>query len=975
MADITNYQAIPIKELLGDLSSYKYNPSLIQRRILDHLEDITSGQINIVDPTNPFIFLLEASCVNTALSIQENTYSLRKTYPALMQNEEDAYLHMSDLDYLDRFATPATANFTFYLELNSVLSNLVKVPNENFSKITIPRNTEILIDDITFSLQYPINISKHDSGIVQISYDASIKTPLLNLTTNIIDYTVRRDVSGVSWIVFKIPMTQFKITTSQHPIHLSRVFIENISYPDDFYFARIYQKTDDNSEWVEIKTTHTEQVYDPYTPTAVIKVLDGFIRVFIPPIYTMSEKIKGTVRIDVYGTKGNIDINFSNYPLEDFTVVLKAIDDVADLNTYTNAFDQITYFAVTDETVVSGSKSMSFTDLRRSIILNTIGDRNLPITQNQLQYYINNRGFEIYKQIDTLTDRIFVATRTLPASRDRYPITTIATTMDTLIDNISNIKNHYSVVNNSSRFTIKAFTIFENVNGKLRLLSLEEKDWLLSLPQRTYVETVNTKSLLVTPFTYVVDLDNNEIDLRSYYLNNPKLSNLNFVDQNTSLGFIVNTNGYSIEKTEFGFRIEIITKSGNFYKSLNTSDVGVQLIYKLQNQNIYAYLEGEFIGTTDTEERKYKFDIHTNHDIDKDDNIYVTNFRISTNNNIILPMSLNEEFIIIHYTMMNVPNYKAIEADNILGTFMSNIPIRAATHETIKSNLGYTLKSLWRHSRTSISAEVYETYAEDIPMFYEHDVYEKDPKTGLIFNMGDDCVFRYNLIHAKNEIVKDIDGNVIYKHRKGDVKLDSNGNRIQKIDPDMYCYLDILLLDYKAYVATRSDYKEYFTHTIHTIVSWVINNMKEFSDVLLERTKIFYMPKKNIGRTNVITAEGAIRNIDISQSLKVQYYVSDLVYKNIDTRSNIDYRTIKIISEYINNNRVAIADIITTLKDEFIGTIDSVTVSGLGGEYDLKLCYIEENQGNLSINKKLIREPNGELALVEDIEIEYIRMS
>ena len=83
MPDITQFDIAPIEELKSKLELYKYNASLMQRVILDTLTDVTNGKINIVDPTNPFVFLLESSVVNTSLFIQENYVNLRRQYPVL----------------------------------------------------------------------------------------------------------------------------------------------------------------------------------------------------------------------------------------------------------------------------------------------------------------------------------------------------------------------------------------------------------------------------------------------------------------------------------------------------------------------------------------------------------------------------------------------------------------------------------------------------------------------------------------------------------------------------------------------------------------------------------------------------------------------------------------------------------------------------------------------------------------------------
>ena len=100
-----------IPEILNQIKKYQYNPSGIQRVQLSYLKDITKGVVNIVDPTNPFIFALESSAVNTAAFMIENKAAMNRLYPRNAITPDDVYLHMSDKDYIGRFATPSRVKF------------------------------------------------------------------------------------------------------------------------------------------------------------------------------------------------------------------------------------------------------------------------------------------------------------------------------------------------------------------------------------------------------------------------------------------------------------------------------------------------------------------------------------------------------------------------------------------------------------------------------------------------------------------------------------------------------------------------------------------------------------------------------------------------------------------------------------------------------------------------------------------------
>ena len=111
----------PVNSLMADVSLYQYNPGLIQRSVLSKLSDAMNGTLEIVDPTNPFVFSLESASVLTAAAMVKNEANTRKQYPYSAQDEEDLYLHMSDKDYIDRFATPSSTTFSILIPKEELL--------------------------------------------------------------------------------------------------------------------------------------------------------------------------------------------------------------------------------------------------------------------------------------------------------------------------------------------------------------------------------------------------------------------------------------------------------------------------------------------------------------------------------------------------------------------------------------------------------------------------------------------------------------------------------------------------------------------------------------------------------------------------------------------------------------------------------------------------------------------------------------
>ena len=93
-----------VEKMLSEIIKYKNDPGSIQKTVLNTLVEVSNGTIDVVDPTSPFVFCLEASSILTASFMSENEIYNRKQYPLSAQTAEDLYPHMSDKDFFDRFA-------------------------------------------------------------------------------------------------------------------------------------------------------------------------------------------------------------------------------------------------------------------------------------------------------------------------------------------------------------------------------------------------------------------------------------------------------------------------------------------------------------------------------------------------------------------------------------------------------------------------------------------------------------------------------------------------------------------------------------------------------------------------------------------------------------------------------------------------------------------------------------------------------
>jgi hypothetical protein len=133
-----------------DLKNFIYNPNLAQEAVLSTLYDATKGKIDIPDPTNPFIFLLENQALISSAAIHEVSSAVRKMYPHLALNKEELYHHLADTELVDIFASPSNGQFRLYINKNNMLE--FGYESETYVELKIPKYTSITVSDIPFLL-------------------------------------------------------------------------------------------------------------------------------------------------------------------------------------------------------------------------------------------------------------------------------------------------------------------------------------------------------------------------------------------------------------------------------------------------------------------------------------------------------------------------------------------------------------------------------------------------------------------------------------------------------------------------------------------------------------------------------------------------------------------------------------------------------------------------------------------------------
>ena len=748
-------------DLLNDVQVVQYDPSSCLTTVINALQSATNGQIIIVDPSNPFVWGLSASSVMTCAAIAEMDLLNSRLYAKNAMIPEDVYMHMCDKDFINQFAEPTKAVFTFLIELNSFQANSVDNYSLGGKCIKIARNTQVTVNGVNFSLQYPINIVQlYGSGGYQASYDTSSLSPLQSLPTNIIPTSFRSNVTSSTgtnqYLTFDIPMTQFDIITSNFPIEVSKPFKQSttLNPNNNYWYCRVYyQNTSTKGGWVEIETSYTDQVFDSLSPTALISIIGNQVNVEIPLVYVNTNLISGYIRIDVYETIGSLMMDLSNYNVNNSQINFLAIDSL-DSDIYTAAMNNAFFMCYSATQINGGLDAIPFSTLRKNVINNTTGPIVIPITNAQLDTKVSENGFSIIKNIDLVTDRKFLVTQALPLPSNDRLITPMCTSMFTLMTSmsqlkmlaVSNINNDIwdnTQINNNGdiigRITIGPKTLYLYNNGLLSIYPDAQVAAIINSSVDNITTIVNELDFLFSPFYYVFDNTGDQFNVKAYDLDSPSANGLDFISQNSTANCVVSTSAYGLNAVSNGYKLTITVASDALYKSIPDANVGLQLSFIPYGETVLAYMNGKLLTDSNgvavltNGERTFEFLITSTMDCDSNDNIYLNSFNFQLAGQIPNPTPLTTTFTLLHYTNSVSINFVPDSSNMLLGQVGTPNGAVTITYENMNLVFGTALTYLWTDTRSIVNPNKYQTYSNDVYQTYANDVFELDPITGSAF--------------------------------------------------------------------------------------------------------------------------------------------------------------------------------------------------------------------------------------------------
>lgn len=955
MANLETTGYTPSEELIK-LEQYKFNPSGIVNETLNRLYRILNNSIELVEPSNPFMYLLETNCLNTAFAIQEYTLLTRKLYPRLANSEKELYLHMSDFDYLGRFSEPAFADIQFNILHNDFTKHAYTDPVTGDRVFKIPRHFKISIENFIFTLSHGIIIRKAANGVIDVRYDHLLTNELFPLETNYINFDIYRVNQNETYINFVVRAPEINIEMLDLPIEKSKLFKNTINFVPERKFYAFEAFYLENNVWKRMLVTHTDEVYDINTPTVCVKVLQATnsIEYFIPPVYINTNRLTTKVRFLVYTTNGYIDVNFNDFRIADFTTEYENVFPELDLNEHTSSLQLVTKVVYIRNQVTGGKNSLSFNELKQNVINNSIGDRMLPITQNQLEFFATQNNFTLIRNVDVTTNRIFGLQVSIPQSVTQTPISRINFDQISYKTSIEELGLSGVVTNVSNNIKIiPENTIFKYEDNRLKLLNSIERNSLVSLSGLGLLEEVNRNKYLSTFYHYILDASKDTVELRAYELNTYNIDRINFKNYNSTARIGINTISSNIVRSSEGYVIDIICNYKKYLEYITFNNIDVYLAYEDVSNSIF-YLKGR-LYTVLNEQPIYRFNLTSNFFINSEDNINFTNFVDSNNFTTHIAIPLLSKLKLLFLSNITPDNFTPIEEERYISNSFIASGYSLVTIEELTIKFGDTLTYLYRPIHTSTGTFDYKRYTENIPLRYTEHVLNVDG----------------TILHAQGDIVKNTLGETIYKHRINDVVLDDRGIPIPVNTLDLQRYITFTFVDYKYMIATKPLTVSYLQQVRTYLSTNITNNASVVQNDLLENTVAYVTLPKTLDNIIVKVNNLTTTTISSSQRFVFDLYVDQITHDNVELRGTLTRNIISILDNYLDKNiilrKTEILEELYVFLRNHIRNISIPMFTELNAEY----IEILSKNSHISINSVLDIEADG-YSVKEDVVINLI---
>lgn len=941
-----------------ELAKYIHNPNMVIKTMLDFIERGTKENLTIGDPTNPFMMLMEASAVSGSNALLEPMGMIRKLYPNLAETPNDLYHHVSDEELVNLFAVPSVATIVIYINVLDLRSNGIKNIKEGYTETKIPKYTEIIVGGVTFTLLNDILVRLYDEGSVFVEQLTDKNEMAIN-DLGVLSSGIINDKEGIPWLIFETKIKQVTKKTINKTIVTSQGFNATLPLTSKYYTSVIsYKNQYTNGEYEILPKSHNESYINPRVPTAYISLKDDGVDFRIPDVYLLDGLVSGNVKIDMYQTHGKLTLPIDKYSNTEFTIKLPT-DSRDELSATIN---NIVLQASARIGVDGGRNSLSLEELKDSIIHSSTGNINLPITDKNIKTLAGYNGFEIFKALDIITDRVYIASKntTNLDSNLIYARPDIFFNTTNII--LAEVKNNPNVIIKDDVFVIRSGTIFEERNNKVFVADSRELDNILVSTIDDQLEFFNNRNFFCTPYYYVMDKTDDKLTSRIYNLDAPHIDNIKIAGKNVNIFERVNSDMYGISSDRSGYKLLVSLKSNDKFNELDPKSINGELIIPLHDGSSNVHIH----GTYDQKTNIITFEIDTSFYVDNDDMITIDNgISLITNTKTKLK---NNVYLYIYTTDTNVIDETNYMNDEIYTTDSTHVVV--FVKETFDISFGDRLDFIWNKMYSTFTSRKYKKHKDNKYLTYKEDVYKIFPETGSIFKKDNDGNLVKELLHSKGDYILDPNGDRIYEYKAGDLIKDDRGLPIIDNDIGVMRNIDIMMLEYNFRRSDNKAYRNHLKSILSTINVWLLESIPEINDKLIENTEVLYKSYKSTSMVP-IKVNNVIVNLPYRVKPEVTLYVSKHLYTTEEMSEMKDIIG-KILHNHLDQTLIKLDNIKKDIISKFGNNIVGVKIEGIDNGMNIESFEIQDKTKRLTLKKKILTNSSNEVIVKYDLELNTI---
>lgn len=943
---MTNY-----KRIIDIAEQGIVDPTSFIRPSLEAIDEAMENGFNIVTPNSPFLNLIEMSSTCAVAAMNNSNVNMRRQYRNLAQTYDDLYGHLSDRDFKGRFGNPGRADVHLILSYQWLIDNATVEASTNDRCVYIPKDSIITVNGIDFYFHHDIKIHILASGGIQVYFVINRESPIYSPTSLILS-NKEIYIDGQKLVDITIPVEQLSLDILSSPV-TANGFDISFTLPRDFYYARAFIKI--GGVWSEVPTTHSQQVYDPDIATMVLKVTDKTLEATIPDVY-INKGIAGTeARLLVYTTLGNNTTDLSQYQIGDFKIQYNdAFDDNIEL--WENLTSNPVALLYSTSRISDGTNSLTFQQMKDKVIYNGYG-KNTSVTYDELTKAMNLRGYGIYRQKDTISDRVYVATKELPLPESPFISSSAAVTNKDVVIDIErgDIDNH--VVTNGNITTLKPRGLFRSTGYDVVMASDTEDAAIRAKDPYALCDTLNNEEWFYTPFYYVLDSSTAIFRTDAYYLDEPETLTTSFVNFNPSLDYAVKTNSakISFDGSKYTINVKAATPSSliGLHLQLRHTDEDGQVHHLNAPQNAITGTESEFI-----------FELSTNLAIDNNHRFFCPDLMDAAGNNQDVWVDLETEFEFIY--VIEDSTITPSPFDGSIDTIGFNTNVSGVTYDKITFKFGDVLDSLNVLSKSYLMPGEVQVHNTDVPLVYEADVYQNDA-AGKVYEIDGDGNVQFNILHNAGDLII-VDGEQQYKHRAGDPVV-VDGNLVYNKTPYNARKVRLFLIDAKYLFADDTSATAY-RDAIPRHVIESLGDIKDYDPEMLERTTLLFEPISTANLAVVNVSGGRQTSANTSVKFDIRFTMDASRYGDIQLRNSIIDTTKKTIAENVNSSEFSQSSLVSTLDKIADNVMRNVEVSTSLPD---NVVSMTDNSSTFSVRTRIIPAQNQQLSIEDDISIEIVR--